>query len=110
MEPEMKAKIEALLKADNDDELNPAELATVSGGGDPTVNVFGMEMSQAEFNKLMMDTVNEVGGDAALEFFTKVTGQKTGTWHSVLPQTPMSDSDYMQNELKEYWKRKAAGN
>lgn len=73
--PEMQAKIDEIKKDHDIRELSPADLDGVAGGNGPTVNVYGTEMGEAEFNAFMCEIAESFGIDVAFMFFQEITGE-----------------------------------
>jgi hypothetical protein len=79
MNPEIKAKVNEILKANGKRELSLDDMDKVNGGASwDTINVYGAEMTEAEFNNMMLTMTEQFGFSVAMEVFQDVTGLGKG--------------------------------
>lgn len=74
MNPEMKTKVDEILKGYGRRELNMDEAALVVGGAEPTILVNGSPRPRSEFDNVVMQVALEIGFDVAMNFIDSVAG------------------------------------
>ena len=110
MNPEMKAKVEEIMKASRIRELDADSMAGVSGGAEMTIHAMGADLTREEFDKMMFGTLNALGSELTMQLFTDLTGQKTGLWkgvQSISSERGITPEEKLRMELDWYWKKRA---
>ena len=113
MNPEIKAKVNEILKARGTRELNMDEMDKVAGGwgseNNPhEINIEGAKVDEATFNNLIMHVMDSFGYDVALQVAQDLTnypfvGEGMHT-------SRKSDKGNMEQVLKDFWYTVEIGN
>ena len=113
MNPEIKAKVNEILKARGIREVSMDEMDKVSGGwgseNNPhEININGAQVDEATFNNMVLDVMNSFGYDVALEVAQSLTnypfvaeGRHTSR---------KSAQGNMEQVLKDFWYTVEIGN
>ena len=80
----------------------------VNGGADQTIELFGKELSREEFDNMIFEYTKTIGIEGAFTLLEKLTGYTPVFFRYGSPlNLPDADLYYVQEELKEFWNRRA---
>ena len=80
----------------------------VNGGADQTIELFGKELSREEFDDMILEYTKASGLEGGFALLNQLTGYTPKLFRYSNPlNAPDADLYYVQQELKEFWNRRA---